>query len=180
MEEDRCDWWSPLRRPHPRQAHRRLNGQPPIKPSVRNQGTAHHQQVRVIGNCFGYHSGDMIRAPGADDGLDGQARHHFHPHGLQIGLQLRASVGVADQHCPFAGHDPVSMDQPQHRGREHDARQIVVGKEKLGLDKRRWRPLRCRHAGAAASPHWAGYDRFALRPADCLHTGQNNCSSERL
>ncbi len=69
------------------QAHRLRTGGC-NKTYVRNEGAAHHHQVSFIGICFGYQSGDMIRARGADDGGDGQARHYFHSRRLKAGLQL--------------------------------------------------------------------------------------------
>ncbi len=98
-----------------------------------NHRPAHHHQIRLIGSCLGYQSCDMISSPGADHGLDGHARHHLHPRRFKSGRKLRTPCSIADQHCLLAGHDGVAMDHPKHCRRKHHARQIIVGKEKLGL-----------------------------------------------
>ena len=78
----------------------------------RLQRSAHDQQVRVIGSCIGYQSGDMIRAPGADNRLDAQACGDLNARSLQFRLQLRAPFSFADQNCPLPGHDAMALDEP--------------------------------------------------------------------
>ena len=48
-------------------------------------------------------------------------------------LEPELITGLSDQNRPLARDDPMATDKPQHRGREHHARQIVVGKQILRL-----------------------------------------------